>query len=434
MSDTRHPSPPPEPDWVAHAIWWRVYPLGFVGALPAPEGGAPGPEERRLRRLIPWLDHVVELGASGIALGPIFASDTHGYDVVDHFRVDPRLGDDSDVEALFAAAHERGLRVQLDGVFNHVGRRHPLVADDPDGVLRRTEGGDLVAFEGHDALVELDHSRPATRRLVTDAMRHWLDRGADSWRLDAAYRVPLDFWAAVLPDVRAAHPGVWFEAEVIHGDYAAFVTEGTVDSVTQYELWKAVRSSIQERNLFELAWSLTRHNEFLEVFAPVTFVGNHDVTRIASAITDPRHRPHALVLLALLGGTPALYAGDEFGWEAVKEERAGGDDAIRPEFPADGPAAVSGSGERVLRLHQELLGLRRRHPWLHRARTDEPRTLANEHLEIDVILGSDRLTVALNLGDETFPLTPGELLSADDGTRGMPGRLAPHGWAVVAPR
>ena len=99
-------------------------------------------------------------------------------------------------------------------------------------------------------------------------------------------------------------------------------------------------------------------------------------------------------------------------------------------------AAVSGSGsdERVLRLHQELLGLRRRHPWLHRARTDEPRTLANEHLEIDVILGSDRLTVALNLSDETFPLTPGELLSADDGTRGMPGRLAPHGWAVVAPR
>ena len=108
-----------EPDWVEHAIWWHVYPLGFAGAHPA------GREDGRLRRLTAWLDYAVELGASGLLLGPVFASETHGYDTVDHFRVDPRLGDDADFDALVAAAHDRGLRVLLDGVFNHVGRGHP---------------------------------------------------------------------------------------------------------------------------------------------------------------------------------------------------------------------------------------------------------------------------------------------------------------------
>ena len=161
-------------------------------------------------------------------------------------------------------------------------------------------------------------------------MNHWLDRGADGWRLDAAYAVPTTFWAQVLPRVRAEHPDAWFVAEVIHGDYPAFVQESTVDSVTQYELWKAIWSSISDANLWELAWSLTRHDEFLESFAPQTFVGNHDTTRIASTIEDPRHRAHAVVVLCTVGGTPTVYAGDELGFTGVKEEREGGDDAVRP--------------------------------------------------------------------------------------------------------
>ena len=110
-----------EPDWVRHAIWWHVYPLGAVGAFPA-TGNPPGPDEHRLRRLVAWLDHVVALGASGIVLGPVFASSTHGYDTIDYLRIDPRLGDDGDLDELVAQAHGRGLKVLLDGVFNHVGR------------------------------------------------------------------------------------------------------------------------------------------------------------------------------------------------------------------------------------------------------------------------------------------------------------------------
>lgn len=421
-----------EPDWVRHAIWWHVYPLGAVGAYP---GAPPGPDEHRLRRLVGWLDHVVTLGASGILLGPVFASTTHGYDTVDYLRIDPRLGDDEDFDALVAEAHGRGLKVLLDGVFNHVGRDSAIARRSVDALegrsddevwLLRDEDGGFVGFEGHGALVTLDHGHPGVADHVTRVMTHWLGRGADGWRLDAAYAVPTSFWAQVLPRVRAEHPDAWFVAEVIHGDYPAFVQESTVDSVTQYELWKAIWSSISDANLWELAWSLTRHDEFLDTFAPQTFVGNHDTTRIASTIEDPRHRAHAVVVLCTVGGTPTVYAGDELGVLGVKEEREGGDDAVRPELAVDGPGDDDNP---VLRLHRELIGLRRRHPWLHRARTSQVE-LTNTTFVYEVRDGDDALLVALNLGDEPLTRPAGGVLACDDASRDQ-ADVAPHGWAVV---
>ncbi|WNM24991.1 alpha-amylase family glycosyl hydrolase [Demequina capsici] len=429
-----------EPTWVADTVWWRVYPLGACGVLPEPPSGPVGPDEHRLLRLIPWLDHVVALGATGIALGPIFASTSHGYDTTDHLRIDPRLGTEEDFDTLAAAVHARGLRLELDGVFNHVGRAHPLAQaalaagpeSDESSWLRRDGdpgGRRFVPFEGHDSLLTLNHDDPRVRSLVIDTMRHWLDRGADAWRLDAAYAVPTSFWADVLPEVRRTHPDLWCEAEVIHGDYAAFVTDSTADTVTQYELWKALWSSINDRNLFELAWTLTRHDSMLATFAPVTFVGNHDVTRIASRIEDPRHLPHAIVALATLGGTPEIYAGDEFGLRALKEERAGGDDAIRPELPAD-PSTMTGD-DGVLQLHRRLLRLRRDRPWLHRATTEQV-SLTNEVGTFRTAAGRDAITVVLNLSDAPAALTPtGPLLDADDATLARPHEVAPHGWAVL---
>ena len=432
------------PQWVRHAIWWHVYPLGFVGAFPADP--PPDADEHRLGRIVDWIDHAVHLGASGIALGPIFASRTHGYDTTDHFRIDPRLGDDADFDRLVDEAHRRGLRVLLDGVFNHVGADFPryrqaVETEDPQAagwfVGRR---GRFHTFEGHGELITLNHRSPAVADYTAEVMTHWLDRGADGWRLDAAYAVPAAFWAAVLPRVRERHPQAWFVAEVIHGDYPAFVDASSVDSVTQYELWKAVWSSLNDSNFHELDWALQRHNDFCGHFAPLTFVGNHDVTRIASRLENPEHLPHALVVLFTTGGIPSVYAGDEFGYRGVKEDRAGGDDAVRPEFGL--PFAADDAARDTLALHQYLIGLRRRHPWLHDART-RALLLQNRHYAYESRCGAEALVVALNLDDQPLALPVQDLLGGAArilaGTGAPPEEVVaqatvpPHGWLVLEP-
>ncbi len=423
-------------EWTEHVIWWHVYPLGALGADTT---GADRSPEPRLRRLVPWLDHLIELGANGLALGPVFASSTHGYDTIDYLTVDPRLGTNDDLVHLVDEAHRRGIQVMLDGVFNHVGPQFPaLVAaqhhpDLPEAALfQHDSDGSLATFEGHGGLIALDHDSPLTADLVAEVMTHWLDLGIDAWRLDAAYSVPTQFWASVLPRVRERHPDFYVLGEVLHGDYTAIVAETTLDSVTQYELWQAIWHGLQSVNFHELAWALTRHNTFLESFVPYTFVGNHDVTRIASQIDDERHHAHATVLLFVLGGTPAVYYGDEAGLTGVKQERFGGDDAIRPVLPDD-PAELTRSNPAVFALHQQLIGLRRRLPWLHRA-TSTTTTIDNRQLVLEVTSGDDLVVVALNIGDETLVVN-GEwevLEAADAGSDDRAARVGPHGWAVLA--
>lgn len=431
-------------------MWWQVYPLGFLGAERA--ALPPGDQAvHRLPALTTWLDYLVELGASGLLLGPMFESSTHGYDTVDYLRIDRRLGDEDDFALLVTQAHQCGVRVMLDGVFNHVGRDFPVfqtaLVDGPDSPAAAwfrmywPQSGDAEPeydhFEGHRQLVTLNHGNPEVVDFVVEVMCHWLDRGADAWRLDAAYAVPTAFWAQVLPRVRERHPDVYFVGEVIHGDYAAYVAESGVHSITQYELWKAIWSSLNDRNLYELDWTLSRHNELLEELAPLTFVGNHDVTRIASKLDDERLLAHAMVLLLTIGGTPSLYAGDEQGFHGVKEDREGGDDAVRPAFPTV-PGLLSPLGRPVFELHQQLIGLRRRNAWLHRAQTHVEH-LANEQLVYTSRAGRDALLVVLNLADDslTVPAPGATGVLAGAGAIADSGATAtftvpPHGWAVLS--
>jgi len=361
--------------WSEHGIWWHVYPLGFTDApIRTTHDARP-----RLRRLEPWLDYAVELGVSGLLLGPVFASETHGYDSIDQCRIDPRLGDAADFDKLASACSERGLRLVLDGVFNHVGAGHPwlrrALSEGPTGEYAdffRIDWSEpstprLGDFEGHTSLVALNHDAPAVAEYVVDVMSTWLARGADGWRLDAAYAVPPRFWAKVLPSVRAAHPDAWFLGEVIHGDYSTIATESGIDSITQYELWKAIWSSLADRNYFELDWALARHTQFASTQLPATFVGNHDVTRIATTV-GPHGAVLALVVLMTVAGIPSIYYGDERAFTGTKEDRAGGDDEVRPAMPQS-PSDLAPWGSGMLRIHQQLIGLRRRHPWLVRATT-----------------------------------------------------------------
>src|ERR1700754_3085459 len=217
-------------NWIQHAILWHIYPLGFVGA--EREAAACPNVQHHLTRIVDWLDYAVDLGVSGLLLAPIFASSTHGYDTTDHFEIDRRLGDQSDFDTLVKEAQRRGLRLILDGVFNHVGREFPAfqraIAGGPQSPEARwfrltwpKDGAsgepDYATFEGHRQLVALNHAEPAVADYVTRVMNHWLDRGASGWRLDAAYAVPRPFWRDVLPQVRARHPDAYILGEVIHG-------------------------------------------------------------------------------------------------------------------------------------------------------------------------------------------------------------------------
>lgn len=151
---------------------------------------------------------------TGLLLGPIFRSVSHRYDTIDHYEIDPRLGTAEDWQSLVAACDERGIAVIFDGVSSH----------------------------------------------VADVMRYWLDQGATGWRLDAAYSVDSEFWREVLHQVRTTHPHAFIFDEVIHGNYAQIIADTSMDSVTQYELWKAIWPSLKDENFFELDWCIKRHN------------------------------------------------------------------------------------------------------------------------------------------------------------------------------
>lgn len=479
--DTVDPTPAPTtdsparqgPGWTRHAIAWHVFPLGFVGA-PAlcPPGDPDDPSspagamaaEHRLRRLEPWLDRLIELGCNVLLLGPVFHSMSHGYDTIDYHRLDPRLGTNDDLTALIEAAHSRGVRVILDGVFNHVGIDFPAFAAlgqrgprCPEAEMFRLSwpGGpeawepgtapDYERFEGQDWLPVLNHASPAVTEMVTEVMTSWCARGVDGWRLDAAYAVDPAFWTTVLPAVRAARPEVYVVGEVIHGDYARIVTDSGMDAVTQYELWQSMWHSIADSNFYELDWTLRRNEELLRTFIPLTFLGNHDTTRIAAGVGDPRRLPHAMALLATLPGTPVIYYGDEEGMVAVKEERLGGDDTIRPAFPSS-PSELPADGEGTRRLYQELVALRRHLPWLHDGVVGTMH-LDNRLLALRIRPRSaqgddvaDEIVVALSL-EETEAWLPtagcqGVLACAHGAQRPRPEGegvvMPPMGWAVLS--
>lgn len=381
-----------------HAIWWHVYPLGALGA--PIHGQTAGEPVHRLSRLTAWLDYAVELGCSGLLLGPVFASTSHGYDTIDYFRIDPRLGDDADFDELVVQARQRGLRILLDGVFNHVGVAHPLVTEAlaaGEGLVRLHEvDGQLQPrpWEGHGDLALLDHDRPEVADLVTEVMLHWLRRGIAGWRLDVAYAVPSPFWRRVIDRVRAEAGDAIFLGEVIHGDYVELVRSGHLDSVTQYELWKAIWSSLADRNLWELDWALARHAEFCTGFVPNTFIGNHDVDRIASTV-GPEAAALAAAILFSLPGMPSVYYGDEQGFTGVKGDGRDADDPLRPPLP-DSPAGLAADGWWLYRLYQQLIGLRRRNPWL---ATGEVSVLGKDNtwIEYQVKSGDHRLTARIEL-------------------------------------
>jgi cyclomaltodextrinase len=333
--------------WATEAIFYHIYPLGLCGA---PERNdfttAPMP---RLEQLHGWIDHLLELGVNALYLGPVFESSAHGYDTADYYRLDRRLGMNETLAQLSATLHENGIRLILDGVFNHVGRDfwafRDVLAHGAESAYRdwfhnlqfdgRSPYNDPFTYEGwagHYDLVKLNLQNPAVRDHLFQAIETWMrDFQIDGLRLDAADVLDLGFLRDLAAFCRERDPEFWLLGEVVHGDYRQWANSGALDSVTNYECYKGLYSSHVDANYFEIAYSLNRQfgEGGLYTNLPLyAFADNHDVDRVASSLQESAHLYPLYCLLFTMPGVPSIYYGSEWG---LKGQRTNGNDhPLRP--------------------------------------------------------------------------------------------------------
>ena len=332
--------------WIDNAVFYHIYPLGFCGA---PEYNTESAAVSRLDKLLEWIPHLRSLGVNALYLGPVFASTKHGYDTRDYFQIDRRLGDNASFRALCEALHAAGLRVVLDGVFNHVGREFWAFRD----VQERGQSspycawfhnlnfggpspmGDPFWYEswgGHYELVKLNLHNPDVVRHLLDAVGMWVDEfQIDGLRLDAADCVDMGFFQALKETVRAKKPDFWLMGEIIHGDYARWANPNLLDSVTNYECWKGLWSSHNDKNYFEIAHSLNRQFGPGGIYRNIrtyNFADNHDVNRLSSTLKNPSHLKNVYTLLYTMPGVPSVYYGSEWALEGVRSPTS--DTVLRP--------------------------------------------------------------------------------------------------------
>ncbi len=346
------------PDWPQDAFFYHLYPLGFCGA---PEGNDfSSPPVPRLEKLYGWLDHLRELGINALYLGPLFESSSHGYDTADYRQVDRRLGDNRALSALSTELHHRGIRLVLDGVLHHVGRDfwafRDLQARGQSSPYRdwfsgvdfraRSPLGDAFLYdnwEGHAELVKLNLRNPQVRAHLLEAVEAWIrDFDLDGLRLDVAYLLEEDFLRELGQRCRALKADFWLLGEVIHGDYRRWLEPGLLDSVTNYECYKGLYSSHNDRNYFEMAHSLNRqfgeHGLYRDL--PLyNFADNHDVDRVATRLREPAHLYPLYCLLFTMPGVPSLYYGSEWGISGSRTP--GSDRALRPSLELEQAARES---------------------------------------------------------------------------------------------
>jgi glycosidase len=359
-------------DWPQNAIFYHVYPLGFCGA---PErNDFDSPPAPRLEKIYGWLDHLRDLGVNALYLGPLFESTSHGYDTADYLRVDRRLGDNGTLASLSAELHRRGIRLVLDGVFHHVGRDfwafRELRKRGQSSVYRdwfagvdfssRSPLGDPFGYdgwEGHAELVKLNLRNPEVTRYLLEAVESWIrEFDLDGLRLDVAYLLDEAFLRELGRRCRALKKDFWLLGEVIHGDYRRWLSPGLLDSVTNYECYKGLFSSHNDRNYFEIAFSLNRQfgkGGLYRGFPLYNFADNHDVDRVASSLRDPAHLYPLYCLLFTMPGVPSLYYGSEWGIPGTKS--SGSDRALRPSLelePIARESAHAGLARAIARLAQ----------------------------------------------------------------------------------
>lgn len=341
-----------QPEWAQDALFYHIYPLGFCGA---PEINDPhSAPQSRLEKIQEWIPHMQEIGINALYLGPLFESNTHGYDTTDYYHLDRRLGTDETLIKLIRDLHANGIRVILDGVFNHVGRNFWAFRD----VLQygqisrycdwfeglhfsgRSPLGDPFTYEtwqGHHELVKLNLNNQETQQHLLGAVRYWIEEfGIDGIRLDTADCLNLNFQKELSAFTSTLRSDFWLMGEVVHGDYRHWANPETLHSVTNYECYKGLYSSFVDKNFFEIAYSVNRQFGEQGIYRNLplyNFVDNHDVDRVASRLKNQAHLYPMYCLLFTIPGIPSIYYGSEWGLAGLRTKTS--DQALRPSLELD---------------------------------------------------------------------------------------------------
>lgn len=333
--------------WAYESVFYQIYPLGFCGAPFENDGVL----EHRIRKVEEWIPHMKKLGINAVYFSPVFESDTHGYNTRDYKKLDVRLGTNEDFKEVCEKLHENGIRVVLDGVFNHVGRGFYQFQD----VIRSRENSPYLnwfhinlggnsgyndglwyeGWEGNYDLVKLNLQNEEVVQHLFDAVRYWVEEfQIDGLRLDVAYCLDENFVRRLRSFTDGLKKDFYLLGEMLHGDYNRMVNDAMLHSATNYECYKGLYSSFNSMNLFEIVHSLLRQ------FGPenwtlykgkhmLSFVDNHDVTRVASILNNEKHLPLIYALCFGMPGIPCVYYGSEWGARAEKSQ---GDPALRACF------------------------------------------------------------------------------------------------------
>ncbi len=335
--------------WAYESVFYQIYPLGFCGAPFENDGIL----THRITKVNDWISHIKDLGANAIYFSPAFESDTHGYNTRDYKKIDCRLGTNEDFKEVCENLHKNGIKVVLDGVFNHVGRGFWAFEDvlknrenspyrdwffiDFNGNSHYNDGLWYEGWEGNYDLVKINLRNEEVINHILDAVKYWVEEfDIDGLRLDVAYCLDKDFLKRLRWFTGTLKDDFLLLGELLHGDYKQFVNDEMCHSCTNYECYKGVYSSFNSMNMFEIVHSLLRQ------FGPedwtlykgkhlLSFVDNHDVSRIASILTNEKHLPLVYGMIFGMPGIPCVYYGSEWGAKANKSE---GDPALRACFDA----------------------------------------------------------------------------------------------------
>lgn len=395
--------------WYDSSVFYHIYPLGLCGCKQENTGEA----ENHFEKLKAWAVHAKKMNFTGIYIGPLFESVGHGYETTDYKKVDCRLGTNQDFKEYVAYCHSLGIRVIVDGVFNHVGRKFFAFRDVQEkrehspycswfcnlnfgGNNEYNDGFSYENWGGYNLLVKLNQQNPEVQNYLFDVIRFWVSEfDIDGIRLDAADVLDFGFMKAMRQVANQVKPDFWLMGEVIHGDYSRWANEDTLHSVTNYELHKGIYSGHNDHNYFEIAHSIKRLNDMCQGRKLYTFVDNHDVERIASKLNNKAHLPLVFILLYTLYGIPSVYYGSEFAIEGKKEK--GSDWNLRPcldleDFQQDYENNV------VTRLCMELGALKKDYPELAEGRYQEL-LLTNRQFAYGRVCDTSAMIIALNNDD-----------------------------------